>query len=168
MHLTWKKFKITSSGIKRSQTNLRQSYWDYLTTKTSKTNGFDTIEIDLVDFYNWVHNWSKHFDMYALRIEKGKLRKNINHTINIKLLFPKIDISMTTFQHRIYDLFKHLWIQKVELISSEKLKIVNMCLIIKKNILVLISILRVADADARNIQISGGANGGPRSRVCAR
>jgi hypothetical protein len=22
--------------------------WDYLTTKTSKTNGFDTIEIDLV------------------------------------------------------------------------------------------------------------------------
>ena len=27
---------------------LRQSYWDYLTTKTSKTNGFDTIEIDLV------------------------------------------------------------------------------------------------------------------------
>ena len=27
---------------------LRQSYWDYLTTKTSKTNGFDTIENDLV------------------------------------------------------------------------------------------------------------------------
>ena len=30
---------------------LRQSCWDYLTTKTSKTNGFDTIEIDLVLFY---------------------------------------------------------------------------------------------------------------------
>ena len=28
--------------------NFKQSYWDYLTTKTSKTNGFDTIEIDLV------------------------------------------------------------------------------------------------------------------------
>ena len=27
---------------------LRQSYSAYLTTKTSKTNGFDTIEIDLV------------------------------------------------------------------------------------------------------------------------
>ena len=27
---------------------LRQSYRDYLTTKTSKTNGFDTIEIGLV------------------------------------------------------------------------------------------------------------------------
>jgi hypothetical protein len=27
---------------------LRQSYLDYLTTKTSKTNGFDTIEIGLV------------------------------------------------------------------------------------------------------------------------
>ena len=27
---------------------LRQSYWAYLTTKTSKRNGFDTIEIDLV------------------------------------------------------------------------------------------------------------------------
>jgi hypothetical protein len=27
---------------------LRQSYWSYLTTKISKTNGFDTTEIDLV------------------------------------------------------------------------------------------------------------------------
>ena len=35
-----KKWKTTSI--------LRQSYRDYLTTKTSKTNGFDTIEIDLV------------------------------------------------------------------------------------------------------------------------
>ena len=28
---------------------LSQSYWAYLTTKTSKTNGFDIIEIDLVN-----------------------------------------------------------------------------------------------------------------------
>ena len=35
-----KKWKTTSI--------LRQSYRDYLTTKTSKTNGVDTIEIDLV------------------------------------------------------------------------------------------------------------------------
>ena len=30
---------------------LRQSYWADLTTKTSKTNGFDTIEIDLVTYF---------------------------------------------------------------------------------------------------------------------
>jgi hypothetical protein len=35
-----KKLKTTSI--------LRQSYWAYLRTKTSKTDGFDTIEIDLV------------------------------------------------------------------------------------------------------------------------
>jgi hypothetical protein len=28
--------------------NFKAVYWAYLTTKTSKTNGFDTIEIDLV------------------------------------------------------------------------------------------------------------------------
>ena len=39
-----KKWKTTSI--------LRQSYWDYLTTNTSKTNGFDTIEIDLVSNTN--------------------------------------------------------------------------------------------------------------------
>ena len=37
-----KKWKTTSI--------LMQFYWDYLTTKTSKTNGFDTIEIDLVNY----------------------------------------------------------------------------------------------------------------------
>ena len=57
------KWKLTSM--------LRQSYWDYLTTKTSKTNGFDTIEIDIVfsHFSKWIffqkkiyHNayWGNH------------------------------------------------------------------------------------------------------------
>ena len=40
MDIKKKKSKMTSI--------LRQSYLDYLTTKTSKTNGFDTIEIGLV------------------------------------------------------------------------------------------------------------------------
>ena len=43
---------------------LRQSYWADLTTKTWKTNGFDTIEIDLVticvgvtfDHYVYLHD----------------------------------------------------------------------------------------------------------------
>ena len=34
--------------ISKMTSILRQSYWDYLTIKTSKTNGFDTIEIGLV------------------------------------------------------------------------------------------------------------------------
>jgi hypothetical protein len=42
--IKWKKTSI-----------LRQSYLDYLTTKTSKTNGFDTIEIDLVTFQIGIH-----------------------------------------------------------------------------------------------------------------
>jgi hypothetical protein len=34
-----KKIKWKATSI------FRQSYWDYLTTKTSKTNGFDTMTI---------------------------------------------------------------------------------------------------------------------------
>ena len=40
-----KKWKWKTNSI------VRQSYWADLTTKTSKTNGFDTIEIDLVLFH---------------------------------------------------------------------------------------------------------------------
>ena len=40
--MTLQKFKWKTTPI------LRPSYWADLTTKTSKTNGFDTIEIDLV------------------------------------------------------------------------------------------------------------------------
>jgi hypothetical protein len=43
------KGKTTSKKMKWKTTSiLRQPYWAYLTTKTSKRNGFDTIEIDLV------------------------------------------------------------------------------------------------------------------------
>ena len=44
-----KKWKMTSKKMKmENELNCKASYWADLTTKTSKTNGFDTIEIDLV------------------------------------------------------------------------------------------------------------------------
>ena len=46
-----KKWKWKTTSI------LKQSYWADFTTKTSKTNGFDTIEIDLVYLsFTLLHN----------------------------------------------------------------------------------------------------------------
>ena len=42
------KWKTTSKKKWKTTSILKQSYRAYLTTKTSKTNDFDTIEIDLV------------------------------------------------------------------------------------------------------------------------
>ena len=48
-----KKWKWKTTSI------LRQSCCAYLTTKTSKTNGFDTIEIDLVNTMTGVITYTK-------------------------------------------------------------------------------------------------------------
>ena len=50
---------------------LRQSYWDYLTTKTSKTNGFDTIEINLV--YAHMDGSYLKFDIFHFGTEEETL-----------------------------------------------------------------------------------------------
>ena len=44
------------NDIKKIKNGRRPQFLAYLTTKTSKTNGFDTIEIDLVFFLFFIDN----------------------------------------------------------------------------------------------------------------
>jgi hypothetical protein len=65
---------------------LRQSYLDYLTTKTSKTNGFDTIEIGLVK-----HKIGEFSSDYGAKIKKGKLLLKLNLEKEIQTLSKNLN-----------------------------------------------------------------------------
>ena len=76
--------------ISKMTSILRQSYWDYLITKTSKTNGFDTIEIDLVIIYIgkgcWLRKSSHLAESYKVlsgSMNDGKLPKRLIKILDI-------------------------------------------------------------------------------------
>ena len=89
-----KKWKMTSKKMKMENSIVRQSYWADVTTKTSKTNDFDTIEINLISYI---------LESIKVFLEPKQTYKDFIIVLHF------VHENFLQIEHRVYYSFKSFW-----------------------------------------------------------